>query len=49
MDKDLIKDKPDQLIDQFNERKFNHNDFYVALLDNIHPFFDGNGIISNFN
>ena len=54
MDKDLIEDKLYQLIDQFSERKINHSDFYFVLLDDIHPFYDGNGrtckiFISNFN
>ena len=43
MDKDLIEDKLCQLIDQFNERKINHRDFYYELLDNIHPLYDGVG------
>ena len=38
MDKNLIEEKPYQLVDQFNERKINHRDFYSALLDKIHPF-----------
>ena len=38
MDKHLIEEKPYQLVDQFNERKINHRDFYSALLDKIHPF-----------
>ena len=42
MDKDLIENKPYQLIDQFHERKTNHKDFYSKPLDNIHPFCDGN-------
>ena len=41
MDNDLIEDKPYELIDQFNERKINHRDFYFALLDDIHSFYDG--------
>ena len=55
MDKDLIEDKLYQLIDQFNERKINHRDSYFVLLDNIHPFYDGNArtckilFVSNFN
>ena len=36
MDKDLIEDKLYELIDQFNERKINHRNFYFALHDNIH-------------
>ena len=35
MDKDLVEDKLYQLIDQFNERKINHRDFYFVLLCNI--------------
>ena len=42
MDKDLIKDKLYELIDQFNERKINRRDFYSVLLDNTQPFYDGN-------
>ena len=41
IDKDLIEDKLYQLVDQFNERKISHRDFYSKLLDNIHPFYDG--------
>ena len=44
MGKDFIDDKLYQLVDQFNERKINHRDFYSALLDNINPFYDGKGI-----
>ena len=43
MDKDLIENKLYQLVDQFNERKINHRDFYSELLDNLHSFYDGNG------
>ena len=42
MDKDLIEDKLYQLVDQFNERKINHRNFYSESLDNVHPFCDGN-------
>ena len=56
MDKDLIEDELYQLIDQFNERKTNHRDFYFVLLDVIHPLDDGNGVtcskmllVGNFN
>ena len=42
IDKNLKKDKLYQLIDQFNGRKFSHRDFYFALLDNIHLFYDRN-------
>ena len=41
MDKDLIEDKLYQFIDQFNERKINHINFYFEFLNNIHPFYDG--------
>ena len=37
--KDLIEDKLYQFIDQFNERKTNHRDFYFPLFDNIHPLY----------
>ena len=43
MDKDLIDNKLYQLTDHFDERKINHWDFYLELLDNIHPFYYGNG------
>ena len=43
VDKDLIEDKLYQLIDQFNERKTNHRDFYFVLLDIVHLLYDGNG------
>ena len=43
MDKDLKEDKLYQLIDQFNEKKINHRDFYFVLLDNTHPTHDRNG------
>ena len=45
MDKDLIKDKLYQLIDQFSETKTNPRDLYFALLDNIHPIYNENGRI----
>ena len=45
MDKDLIEDKLYQVIDQFNERKINHGDFYFALLCSIYPFYHENGRI----
>ena len=41
MAKDLIKDKLNELIDQFNESK--HRNFYFRFLGNIHPFYDENG------
>ena len=55
IDKDLIEDELYELIDQFNERKINDRDFCLALLNNIHPFYDGNGrtckklFVANFN
>ena len=45
MDKDLIEDKLYELIDQFNERKINHKDFYFALHANIHVYFFQLGVI----
>ena len=39
MDKDLIEDKLHHLIDQFNERKVNHRDFYFVLLSTIYIHF----------
>ena len=42
-DKDLIEDKLYELIDQFNKRNnFYHRNLYFALLNNMHPFYDGN-------
>ena len=41
MDKDLIKDKLYQLINQFNQRQINYRAFYFPLLDNRDPFYDG--------
>ena len=43
MDKDLIEDKLYQIIDQFNERKITPLKFYSILLNEMHPFYDGNG------
>ena len=43
MDEVLIEDKLYQLRDQFIERKINHRYFYLVILENIHPFYDGNG------
>ena len=42
MDRELIKDKLHQMIDQFNERKITSTKFYLMLLNKIHPFYDGN-------
>ena len=39
MDKDLIEDKLHHLIDQFNERKVNHRDFYFVLLSTLYIHF----------
>ena len=36
-------DKLYQLVDQINKRKINHRYFHSELLDNIDPFYDGNG------
>ena len=44
-----------RLVDQFNERTFNHKEFYSVLLNNAHPFYDGNKrnckilLVGNFN
>ena len=43
LDKDLKEHKQHQLIHQFSEGKINYRDFYIALFDNLHPFYDGNG------
>ena len=43
MDKELIEDKLDQIIDQFNKRKITSTKFYLILLNKIHPLYDGNG------
>ena len=43
MDKDLIKNKLYELIDQFNGKQNNHRDFYFTILEEIHPLYDGNG------
>ena len=39
MDEHLTEEKLYQLVDQFNERKINHRDFYSALLHKIPPFY----------
>ena len=41
--KELIEDKFDQIIDWFNERKITSTNFYSMLLNEIYPFYDGNG------
>ena len=45
IEKDLYMyiDKLYQLVDQINKRKINHRYFHSELLDNIDPFYDGNG------
>ena len=43
MDKELIEDKFYQKIDQFHERKITSTNFYSILLNEIYPFYDGNG------
>ena len=43
MDKELIKDKLYQIIDQFNEGKITSKKFYSLFLNKIHQFYDGNG------
>ena len=42
MDKDSIENKWNQLIHQFNEGKISYKDFYLELLENLHPCYDGN-------
>ena len=41
MDKKVIKNKLNQILDQFNERKITTAKFYSIL--KIYPFYDGNG------
>ena len=54
MDKDLIEDKLYQLLNEFNDRKITHRDFYFVLLNDTHPFCEGNAttckmlVVSNF-
>ena len=43
MDNDLIEAKLYQIIDQFNERENTSKQFYLILLNKIHPFYDENG------
>ena len=45
MDKDLIKDKLYQVIDQFSERKITTVKLQLILLNKIHPIYDRNGRI----
>ena len=42
MDEGLKEDKLYQLVDQCNERKIKHEDYYSTLLNNIHSFYDWN-------
>ena len=42
MDEVLKEDKLYQLVDQCNERKIKHEDYYSTLLNNIHSFYDWN-------
>lgn len=43
MDEGLKEDELYQLVDQFNERKIKHEDYYSTLLNNIHySFYDWN-------
>ena len=43
MCKDLIDDKLDLIIDQFNESKVTHVKIYPVPLNKIHPFYERNG------
>ena len=43
LDKELIKVKLYQTIDQFNKRIIISTKFYLILLKSIHPFYGGNG------
>ena len=43
VNKELIKDKLYQIIDQFNESKIMSTKFYSILVNKIRPFYDGNG------
>ena len=38
IDKDLIGDRLNEQVDQFNEKNINRRDFYFVLIDHIHPF-----------
>ena len=46
-DKDLIEYILYHFIDPVNKIKINWRDFYFELLDNIHPFYDGNETTCN--
>ena len=43
MDKSLVEAALYSLVDQFNDRTTSHKDFCRTFLDQIHPFWDGNG------
>ena len=43
MDKYLIEDKLYQIIDQSNKREISPVKFYLIALNEIHPFYHGNG------
>ena len=43
MDKELIEDHLDEIIDQFSERKIASTKFYSIFLSKIHPFYNENG------
>ena len=43
IEKDLLEDKFYRIIDQINERKITPVKFYLIFLNEIHPFYDGNG------
>ena len=45
IDKDLIKDKLYQIMDQFSERKITTVKLQLILLNEIHPIYDRNGRI----
>ena len=42
MDKDLIEDKLYQVINQINVKTITPTELYSILLNEIHPFYDGN-------
>ena len=43
MDKELIEDKLDQIMDQFNEINITTTEFFKAPINNLHVFYEGNG------
>ena len=42
VNKDLIEDKLYEIITQFNVKKITPTELYSILLNEIHPFYDGN-------